>query len=49
MAVYLYARTFEALVYSVDCSMVSNPSALPVWILAGSEIMKIPGGGTVHL
>ena len=37
----------RALQYSVDASMVHNPSAIDVWVTADGDPVRIPAGQTV--
>lgn len=39
-----YYEAWQRLIWSEDKSMVTNPSALSVWIEADGEVMEIPGG-----
>ncbi len=44
-----YVNAQKALRFSYDCSLVYNPSAIPVWILVNKEPVEIPAGTTVAL
>ncbi len=44
-----YVKAIKGLRFSVDCSIVSNPSATPVWIGVDGEPVKIGAGQTVKL
>jgi peptidoglycan/xylan/chitin deacetylase (PgdA/CDA1 family) len=44
-----YIKAIRGLRFSVDCTMVSNPSAIPVWIGVDGEPVKIGAGETVKL
>ena len=44
-----YKQALQRLEFSVDCSLVHNPSALDVWVTAEGQAVKVPGGGLVAL
>jgi hypothetical protein len=44
-----YMKRWKNMRFSSDCSLAENPSAEPVWISVGGEILEIPGGGAVKL
>ena len=43
-----YITALRALQYSVDSSMVHNPSAIDVWVTADGDPVRIPAGQTVR-
>ena len=47
--VYQYANALHALQFSVDGSLIENPSAISVWVDVGGKAVEIPGGGTVRV
>lgn len=44
-----YITAQRRLIYSVDKDMVTNPSAISVWIQADGALLEIPGGATMHI
>jgi hypothetical protein len=44
-----YIKAVRGLRFSVDCRIVSNPSATPVWIGVDGGPVKIGAGQTVKL
>ena len=46
-AILDYVKAYRRLEYSVDGSMIRNPSAADVWIRPISKTVRIPAGGTV--
>lgn len=49
MEIYRYTKAFNTLEYSADGSLVTNHSALAVWILFGDRLYQIEGGSTLFL
>ena len=47
--IYRYVQAYDSLVFSVDGSIVYNPSALDVWIYQQGATHKIAAGATVVL
>lgn len=47
--IYSYVTALRSLYFTLDLSMVSNPSAADVWLKVKDQIIKIPGGTTVIL
>ena len=47
--IYDYVKAYEALITSVDKTMVYNPTAIDVWFLEGEEIYCVHGGETLYL
>lgn len=48
--IYNTVKNFEGLIYSADCSFISNPSAESVWIsITGEDIYEIRAGETIHI
>ena len=41
-----YASALRGLIFSADRTVVTNPSADPVWLQVGGETVKIEGGET---
>ena len=46
---YRYRQAMGSLEFSVDGSLVYNPSAIDVWITADAQPVRIPGGQLVNL
>jgi hypothetical protein len=44
-----YIKAVKNLKFSVSCSMVYNPSSIPVWISVDKHSMEIPSGKTIRL
>ena len=44
-----YWKRWKATRFSSGCSLAQNPSALPVWLSVGGQVVEIPGGATVAL
>ena len=42
--IYDYMKACKDLIISMDCHLIKNPSAMPVWIMVDKEIYKIEGG-----
>lgn len=47
--IYAYTKAYKALDFATDCTIVHNPSALPVWISCNGEVKRIKGGETISL
>ncbi len=47
--IYDYCMAYRQLLFSNDCEMVHNPTALDIWINFNGRKMKIPSGKTVLL
>ncbi|MDD4180050.1 MAG: polysaccharide deacetylase family protein [Victivallaceae bacterium] len=47
--IYNYVEALRRLVFSADCSMVVNSSALDLWLTVDGATIKIPSGETVNL
>ena len=47
--IYNYMKAVEALEFSVERTIVHNPSAISVWIDVNDKIVEIKGGETVRL
>ena len=46
---YRYVKAFEALEYSVDQSVIYNPSAFDIWLAKDGKPFKVPSGETVNI
>lgn len=46
---YRYRQALRSLEFSVDGSLVRNPSTLDVWLTAEGQSVRIPGGALVQL
>ena len=44
-----YLEAVQRIISSVDCSVLSNPSAIPVWVAHNGVPVEIPAGQTVQL
>lgn len=47
--IYNYVEALRRLVFSADCSIVVNPSALDLWLAVDSTVVKVPTGEKVNL
>jgi hypothetical protein len=47
--IYDYITALRNLKFSVDCSIVYNPSAIPVWFTANDKVVKVEPGQTLKL
>ena len=47
--IYDYICALRALRFSVDCSVVYNPSAIPVWFTANGNTVKVGAGETLKI
>lgn len=44
-----YLAAQASLRFSVECDLVQNPSAIPVWLTADGQLREIAPGATVSL
>lgn len=49
MEIYTYMEAIKRLKISADNRMISNPSAIDVWVSVDKETVKIKGGTTLHI
>lgn len=47
--IYTYTKAYEDLDFNIDCDIVTNPSALSVWISYDGEAIEIKSGQTIRL
>ena len=44
-----YKAAFDRLIFGIDRTVVQNPSAIPVWVLANGQIRELAPGAVVQL
>lgn len=49
MEIYMYMQAVERLVYSIDGSMITNPSAIDVWVCCDNQKVCIHSGETLKI
>ena len=47
--IYDYVTAWRAMDWSLDGTLVRNPSAMPLWILSNGQAIKIESGQLLHL
>ena len=46
--IYEYAKAYESLIFSADCTMIYNPTLIDVWFDIDGEVYKISSGETLE-
>lgn len=47
MEIYNYVQAYNSLIFSVDASMIHNPTLIDVWVLIDDDLICIKSGDTV--
>ena len=47
--IYNYIMALKSLVFGINCEVVYNPSAIPVWFTADGKKVKVEPGQTLRL
>ena len=47
--IYDYTKAFEQLIFDIDETMCTNPTASEIWFMKGGKVYSVKGGETIRI